>query len=93
MTVDDRPGAGIVWSRVEEGFHVASARGAFLGYIDREADGTYEAYDGRSRPIGRFPTLVAAMAAVTHAHTEPLAATPVIELRQVPDAFPGSVMP
>ncbi|MGC0369187.1 hypothetical protein [Microbacterium sp. SLBN-111] len=93
MTVDDRPGAGIVWSRVEEGFHVASARGAFLGYIDREADGTYWAYNGRSRPVGRFPGLVAAMAAVTHAHTQAAAvADPVIELRQVPDALPGSAV-
>lgn len=92
MTVDDRPGAGIVWSRVEEGFHVASARGAFLGYIDREADGTYWAYNGRSRPVGRFPGLVAAMAAVTHAHTQATAAQPVIELRQVPDALPGSAV-
>ncbi len=91
MTADDRPGAGIVWSRVEEGFHVASARGAFLGYIDREADGTYWAYNGRSRPVGRFPGLVAAMAAVTHAYTQATAAAaPEIELRQVRDAFPGS---
>ena len=93
MTVDDRPGAGIVWSRVEEGFHVASARGAFLGYIDREADGTYWAYNGRSRPVGRFPGLVAAMAAVTHAHTQATAVVdPVIELRQIPDALPGSAV-
>ncbi|MFF8186771.1 hypothetical protein ACF044_05875 [Microbacterium sp. NPDC016588] len=55
MTGDDRPGAGVVWARVEDGFHVASARGVFLGYIDREADGSYLAYNGRSRLVGRFP--------------------------------------
>lgn len=92
MDVDDRPGTGVVWSRVEEGFHVASARGAFLGYIDREADGTYLAYNGRSRPVGKFPGLVAAMAAVAHAHAEATSAPHEIELRQVPDAFPGSAV-
>lgn len=92
MDVDDRPGTGVVWSRVEEGFHVASARGAFLGYIDREADGTYLAYNGRSRPVGKFPGLVAAMAAVAHAHAEATSAPHEIELRQVPDASPGSAV-
>ncbi|MBN9211439.1 MAG: hypothetical protein J0I95_08010 [Microbacterium sp.] len=92
MTVDDRPGAGVVWARVEEGFHVASARGVFLGYIDREADGSYLAYNGRSRLVGRFPGLVAAMAAVAHAHADATNTAPEIELRQVPDVFPGSVM-
>lgn len=92
MTADDRPGSGVVWARVEEGFHVASARGAFLGYVDREADGTYLAYNGRSRPVGRFPGLVAAMAAVSQAHGQATEAAPEIELRQVPDALPGSVV-
>jgi hypothetical protein len=32
------------------------------------------------------------MAAVTHAHTQAMAAQAVIELRQVPDALPGSVV-
>ena len=92
MTVDDRPGAGVVWARVEEGFHVASAHGVFLGYIDREADGTYMAYNGRSRPVGRFPGLVAAMAAVAHAHGDASNGVPEIELRHVPDVSPGAVM-
>lgn len=91
MTGDDRPGAGVVWARVEEGFHVASARGVFLGYVDREADGSYLAYNGRSRPVGRFPGLVAAMAAVAHAHADATDTVPEIKLRQIPDAFPGSV--
>ena len=92
MTGDDRPGAGVVWARVEDGFHVASARGVFLGYVDREADGSYLAYNGRSRLVGRFPGLVAGMAAVAQAHADATNAVPEIELRQVPDVFPGSVM-
>lgn len=93
MTADDRHGSAVIWARVEEGFHVASARGAFLGYVDREADGTYLAYNGRSRPVGRFPGLVAAMAAVTNSHADADAsASPEIELRQVPDALPGAVL-
>ena len=92
MTGDDRPGAGVVWSRVEEGFHVGSVRGVFLGYIDREADGSYMAYNGRSHPVGKFPGLVSAMAAVNHAHAEATAAARPIELRQLPDATPGSVV-
>lgn len=91
MTGDERPGAGVVWARVEEGFHVASGRGVFLGYVDREADGSYLAYNGRSRPVGRFPGLVAAMAAVAQAHADATDTVPEIELRQIPDVFPGSV--
>ncbi|MCG7416774.1 MULTISPECIES: hypothetical protein [Microbacterium] len=92
MTADDRPGSGVVWARVEEGFHVASARGAFLGYIDREADGSYLAYNGRSRPVGRFPALVAAMAAVAHAHDDVTGVDSEIELRQIPDVSSGPVV-
>ncbi|WP_405373765.1 MULTISPECIES: hypothetical protein [unclassified Microbacterium] len=57
--------AGVVWSRVEDGFHVASRAGNFLGYIDRRRDGAFEAFDMRSRSIGRFAELVAAMRAVS----------------------------
>lgn len=92
MNGDERPGAGVVWARVEEGFHVASARGVFLGYIDRDADQTYVAHNGHSRLIGRFPALMAAMAAVSHAHAEATAAPHEIELRQVRDAVPGSTV-
>jgi len=66
MSTSDRPSAGVVWSRVEDGFHVGSRRGVFLGYIDRQRDGAYLAYDGHSRLVGRFDALTAAMAAVTN---------------------------
>lgn len=66
MEITDRPSAGVVWARVEDGFHVGSRRGVFLGYIDRQADGSFLAVDGRSRVVGRFPALTAAMAAVTN---------------------------
>lgn len=60
----ERAGAGVVWSRVEDGFHVGSRNGEFLGYIDRDADGRYAAFDLYSRPLGFFPTLVSAMAVI-----------------------------
>ncbi len=66
MMSTDRPGAGVVWARVEEGFHVGSRKGVFLGYIDRQPDGGFLAYDGTSRVVGRFAALTAAMAAVTN---------------------------
>jgi len=86
MTDTNRPGAGVVWARVEEGFHVGSRNGVFLGYLDREADGSYLAYNGRSRLVGRFPTLVAGMAAVTSATIEtrpPALPEEEVVLRQV----------
>jgi hypothetical protein len=97
MTDTNRPGAGVVWARVEEGFHVGSRNGVFLGYLDREADGSYLAYDGRSRLVGRFPTLVAGMAAVTSAtvETRPAASRDEeIVLRQVRTdrELPGSMV-
>jgi len=66
MVSHDRPGAGVVWARVEDGFHVGSKSGVFLGYIDRQSGGGYLAYNGRSRLVGRFEALTAAMAAVTN---------------------------
>ncbi|MDU0326470.1 hypothetical protein RWH43_06815 [Microbacterium sp. KSW2-21] len=66
MVSPDRPGAGVVWARVEEGFHVGSRKGVFLGYIDRQPGGSFDAFDGRSRLVGRFEALTAAMAAVTN---------------------------
>ncbi len=59
-----RPDHDVLWACVEEGFHVGSRRGDFLGYIDRQPDGGYRAFDARSRPQGDFPTLPAATAAV-----------------------------
>ncbi|KTR96113.1 hypothetical protein NS220_03290 [Microbacterium testaceum] len=97
MTDTNRPGAGVVWARVEEGFHVGSRNGVFLGYLDREADGSYLAYNGRSRLVGRFPTLVAGMAAVTSATDDALPPSrreEEVVLRQVRTdrEIPGSVV-
>lgn len=58
------PDPDVLWACVEEGFHVGSRRGDFLGYIDRQPDGEYRAFDARSRSLGDFPTLRAATAAV-----------------------------
>lgn len=88
MESPDRPGAGVVWARVEEGFHVGSRKGVFLGYIDRQSDGVYVAFDGTSRMVGRFRALTAAMAAVTNGqppHDE------VITLEQVRVPAPRTV--
>ncbi|RKT36104.1 hypothetical protein DEU34_0611 [Microbacterium sp. AG1240] len=61
----DRPGAGVVWARVEDGFHVGSRGGEFLGYIDRQRDGRWLACDLFSREVGLFADLTAAMKALT----------------------------
>lgn len=66
MGSPDQSGAGVVWARVEEGFHVGSRTGVFLGYIDRQPDGAFLAHDGTSRVVGRFEALTEAMAAVTN---------------------------
>lgn len=71
-TRPDRPGARVVWARVEDGFHVASRDGEFLGYIDRDPDGMFAAHDLYSRPLGMFPALVAAMVAVTDVSPAPV---------------------
>lgn len=54
----------VVWSRVEDGFHVGSRAGEFVGYIDRQPDGTHLACDLRSQVIGSFSELREAMAAL-----------------------------
>ncbi|MDZ8170786.1 hypothetical protein [Microbacterium xanthum] len=69
-TVAARRGAGIVWARVEDGFHVANRDGIFLGYLDREADGTWLVFNGRSACVGREAGLREAMHALI-AHYEP----------------------
>ncbi|MDU0367057.1 hypothetical protein AB0O16_04595 [Microbacterium sp. NPDC089180] len=88
MVSPDRPGAGVIWARVEEGFHVGSRKGMFLGYIDRQADGGYLAFDGSSRVVGRFRTLTAAMAAVTNGQPPQ---DEVITLQQVRVPAPRAV--
>ncbi|MEV4734987.1 MULTISPECIES: hypothetical protein [unclassified Microbacterium] len=62
---DNRPeSAHVLWACVEEGFHVGSRGGDFLGYVDRQPDGAYRAFDARSSMIGDHPTLAEATAAV-----------------------------
>ncbi|KQV02316.1 hypothetical protein QYR02_03245 [Microbacterium maritypicum] len=64
MPHDVRPDNDVLWACVEEGFHVGSRRGDFLGYVDRQGDGGYRAFDARSSPVGDFATLQAATTAV-----------------------------
>ena len=71
----DRPGAGVVWARVEDGFHVGSRGGEFVGYIDRQSDGRFLACDLYSRPVGYFPDLPSAMRVLSV--LEPVDARPV----------------
>ncbi|MCO7203650.1 hypothetical protein NH287_09115 [Microbacterium sp. CnD16-F] len=52
---------GTVWARVEDGFHVGSRDGNFLGYIERRGDGRFVAFDMRSTAVGTFTDLVPAM--------------------------------
>ncbi|SDQ47748.1 hypothetical protein [Microbacterium sp. cf332] len=79
-----RPASGIVWARVEDGFHVGSRTGEFVGYIDRQPDGRYLAYDSRSRCVGSFPELTAAMRALaTPAPADGLDDPQPIELREI----------
>lgn len=60
-----RSGSGVVWARVEDGFHVGSRIGEFVGYIDRQRDGRHLAYDSRSQCIGAFVKLTDAMRALS----------------------------
>lgn len=79
MAAMPRAGTGVTWARVEDGFHVGSRRGEFLGYIDRQSDGTFLAFDAFSRVVGRFRGLTAAMSAVSD--SAPPEAP--VELRQI----------
>jgi hypothetical protein len=64
----DRPDAPhVLWACVEEGFHVGSRGGDFLGYVDRQPKGEYRAFDARSAMIGDFAVLAEATAAVSAA--------------------------
>lgn len=59
------PSSDVLWACVEEGFHVGSRGGDFLGYVDRQPDGRYSAFDARSRTLGSFATLEEATATVS----------------------------
>lgn len=63
----NRPGSGVTWALVEDGFHVGSRAGEFIGYIDRQRDGRYLAFDTYSRMIGPFDDLPTAMTALSAA--------------------------
>jgi hypothetical protein len=69
----------VLWACVEEGFHVGSRGGDFLGYVDRRPDGSYSAFDARSRPLGSFLTLDGATTAVS---TAPAAGSPDADAEQ-----------
>ncbi len=57
----------MLWACVEDGFHVGSRVGDFLGYVDRQSDGSYVAFDARAVSIGRFDSLHDATSAVSAA--------------------------
>lgn len=59
--------SAVLWACVEEGFHVGSRGGDFLGYVDRQPDGSHRAFDAHSALVGDFPTLHDATAAVVDA--------------------------
>lgn len=67
MDTPDTPAflSDTLWSTVEDGFHVCSQAGTFLGYIDRQTDGSYLAFDGQSSRIGVYLDRAQAMVAVT----------------------------
>ena len=54
-----------LWASVADGFYVGSREGSFLGYVDRQSDGAWRAFDAASRSVGDFADHHAAMAAVT----------------------------
>jgi hypothetical protein len=56
-----------LWASVADGFYVGSHDGSFLGYIDRQADGAWRAFDAASRAVGDFADHHRAMDAVTTA--------------------------
>ena len=60
---------GALWASVADGFYVGSDAGSFLGYVDRQPDGRWRAFDAVSRVIGDFPDHHAAIAATTEAMT------------------------
>ncbi|WP_337001311.1 MULTISPECIES: hypothetical protein [unclassified Microbacterium] len=63
MTDTALPPARALWACVAAGFYVGSREGTFLGYVDRQASGSWRAFDASSRVIGDFDDHHAAMAA------------------------------
>ena len=54
-----------LWASVADGFYVGSRDGSFLGYVDRQTDGGWRAFDTASRPLGDYDDHHLAMAAVS----------------------------
>jgi hypothetical protein len=57
----------VTWAAVEDGFHVASREGEFVGFAERTPDGHFVGFDGRSTPVGRYESLDEAQRAVEDA--------------------------
>lgn len=64
MVNAEQRSSDVLWACVEEGFHVGSRVGEFLGYVDRQPDGSYRAFDAHALALGDFPTLHDATSAV-----------------------------
>lgn len=63
------PTVHITWAVVEDGFHVGSRAGEFVGFVDRQKkSGLFRACNAFSQPIGDFDDLQAAMRAVADQH-------------------------
>lgn len=84
MNHSDQHPAGVLWACVEDGFHVGSRGGDFLGYVDRQPDGSHRAFDARSASLGDYASMGEATSAVV------LAAAPPASLTGSADA-PGGV--
>jgi hypothetical protein len=63
---------GVTWALVEDGFHVGSRDGEFLGYIERRGDRRFDAFNLHSRHAGTFPDLASAMRELSTERTEVL---------------------
>jgi hypothetical protein len=59
------PAVRPLWASVADGFYVGSREGTFLGYVDRQVDGAWRAFDAASRSLGDHADHHLAMAAVT----------------------------
>ena len=65
MSDPERATSRPLWASVADGFYVGSQDGTFLGYVDRQHDGAWRAFDAASRAVGDFSDHHRAMAAVT----------------------------
>ncbi|WP_199399201.1 hypothetical protein [Zhihengliuella sp. ISTPL4] len=70
MPDSPRPASDVLWACVEDGFHVGSRGGDFLGYVDRQPDGRFAAFSASAQPLGLHATLSDATTEVV-AHAGP----------------------